>query len=84
MIPIYFPGQNVWILCAYFFFGAGRLRVVIFIQVVYDKSALVLWFLHKISLQVVKEANGVDGCACSEIGKELELAKSSHLLYAVF
>ena len=51
--------------------------------VVYDKFALVLWFLQQEKLQVVNKTNGVDGCACSKVGKELELAEASHLLYAV-
>ena len=76
MTPINFPVHNVWVTCAYFLFSTGRLRFIL-------KLALVLWFLHQISLQVVKEANGVNGCTCSEVSKELELAEASQLIYAV-
>ena len=62
----------------------GMSILVSYILVVYDKFALVLWLLHQIKLYVVNECNGVYGSACSEVGKELELAKASHLLYAVF
>ena len=75
--PINTPVQNAWVLRTDFLFVAGRFRGIVV------KCALVLWFLHQIPLQVVKETNGVDGCACSEVGKELELAEASHLLYAV-
>ena len=61
----------------------GMSILVSYILVVYDKFALVLWLLHQIKLYVVNECNGIDGCACSEVSKELELAEASHLLYAV-
>ena len=82
MSIVSFPSLDVWVPVTDVLRGAGRITVFLR-QVVNDKSATVLWLLHQISLQIVPETNSVNGCASGEVGKVLELAEATYLLYAV-
>ena len=83
MFPINCPSTKGLVLGTNLLFIAGRERVISHRQEIHFISAVVLRRLHKISLQVVKETGHVHGCTCCEVGKELEHAEASHLLYAV-